>query len=298
MSVLKKVNRCLHLLIRSLLRTEWIISDNIRDSNGKYLKIIYVMDLLVISNLFFIKEPLFQSIQKLIPKECSGKYLFLSETIFQNVFLVGTRFISHLNNVWIWKLETSWLLIFGAVEVTITDGMSGVLYHHSHHDCTIWMEPEAKLDVIHNDVIGERDDVRGKIIETDIIRKDCSVLPIILKLIHGTYLWRYFQISFGRKICEPNCASFPAWKSTPATVWFLSPTMESNADCWAPSVPLFTTIKRTQESSDGLFFTEENTRRVSGNWIFYLYAFRQVFVSSQNLEDSFYTDVIFVQKPA
>merc|ERR1711953_38191 len=30
-----------------------------------------------------------------------------------------------------------------------------------------------------------------------------------------------------------------------------------------PSVPLFTTIKRTQESSDGLFFTEENTRRVS-----------------------------------
>merc|ERR1719259_1070095 len=32
---------------------------------------------------------------------------------------------------------------------------------------------------------------------------------------------------------------------------------------FAPSVPLFTTIKRTQESSDGLFFTEENTRRVS-----------------------------------
>ena len=131
--------------------------------------------------------------------------------------------------------------------------------------------------------------VRGIIIETDIIRKDCSVLPIILKLIYGTYLWRYFQISFGRKICEPNCASFPAWKSTPATVWFLSPTMESNADCWAPSVPLFTTIKRTQESSDGLFFTEENTRRVSGNWFF-----RQVFISS-HLEDAFYTDVIFVQ---
>ena len=79
-------------------------------------------------------------------------------------------------------------MIFGAVEVTITDGMSGVLYHHSHHDCTIWMEPEARLDAIHNDVIGERDDVRGKIIETDIIRKDCSVLPIILKLIYGTYL--------------------------------------------------------------------------------------------------------------
>merc|ERR1712170_49200 len=39
--------------------------------------------------------------------------------------------------------------------------------------------------------------------------------------------------------------------------------MERNADSSAPSVPLFTTIKRTQESSDGLFFTEENTRRVS-----------------------------------
>jgi len=50
------------------------------------------------------------------------------------------------------------------------------------------MEPEARLDVIHNDVIGERNDVRGIIIETDIIRKDCSVLPIILKLIYGTYL--------------------------------------------------------------------------------------------------------------
>ena len=192
MSVLKKVNRCLHLLIRSLLRTEWIISDNIRDSNGKYLKIIYVMDLLVISNLFFIKEPLFQSILKLIPKECSGKYHFFIWNHFSNSFSVGTRFISHLNNAWIWKLVTSWLLIFGAVEVTITDGMSGVLYHHSHHDCTIWMEPEARLDVTHNDVISERDDVRGKIIETDIIRKDCSVLPIILKLMYGICLWRFF----------------------------------------------------------------------------------------------------------
>ena len=73
MNVLKKVNQCLRLLTRSQLRTEWIIFDNIRDSNGKYLKIIYVMDLLVISNLFFIKEPLFQSILQLIPKECSGK---------------------------------------------------------------------------------------------------------------------------------------------------------------------------------------------------------------------------------
>ena len=79
-------------------------------------------------------------------------------------------------------------MIFGAVEVTIIDGMSGGLFLHSHQDCTIWMEPEARLDVIHNGVIGERNDVRGIIIETDIIRKDCSVLPIILKLIYGTYL--------------------------------------------------------------------------------------------------------------
>ena len=83
-------------------------------------------------------------------------------------------------------------MIFGAVEVIIIDGMSGVLYHHSHHDCTIWMGPEAKLDVIHSDVIGDRNDVRGIIIETDIIRKDCSVLPIILKLTYSTYSWIYF----------------------------------------------------------------------------------------------------------
>ena len=31
---------------------------------------------------------------------------------------------------------------------------------------------------------------------------------------------------------------------------------------------------------------------------FYLYVFGKVFVSSQKLEDAFYTDVIFVQKPA
>ena len=151
--------------------------------------------------------------------------------------------------------------------------MSGVLYRHSHHDCTIWMELEVRLGAIRNDVIIWRNDVWGKIIDTEIIRKDCSVLPIILKLIYE--LWNVIQISFGRKICEPNCASFPAWKSTPATVWFLSPTMESNADCWAPSVPLFTTIKRTQESSDGLFFTEENTRRVSGNWNFFAFDHRR-----------------------
>merc|ERR1711970_141848 len=46
------------------------------------------------------------------------------------------------------------------------------------------------------------------------------------------------------------------------------PIFESDFDCLTDkfrtqSVPLFTTIKRIQESSDGPFFTEENTRRVS-----------------------------------
>ena len=176
--------------------------------------------------------------------------------------------------------------------------MSGVLYHHSHHDCTIWMELEARLAAIHSDVIDWKNDVRGIFIDTEIIRKDCSVLPIILKLIYDNYLWTIIQISFGRKICEPNCASFPAWKSTPATVWFLSPTMESNADCWAPSVPLFTTIKRTQESSDGLFFTEENTRRVSGKYNSYTFH-AVVFSISRHQKsmarDSLVKAVIFVE---
>ena len=81
-SVRKKVNQCLHLPTRRQLQTAWIISDNIRDSNGKYLKIIYAMASLGILNLFFTKEPLFQSILTLIRKECSGKHpvIFLEST--------------------------------------------------------------------------------------------------------------------------------------------------------------------------------------------------------------------------
>jgi len=82
--------------------------------------------------------------------------------------------------------------------------------------------------------------------------------------------------------CEPNCATFPAWKSTQVsmsnirididdviiifkvTVSVQSVLMEKQFVFWVQKRELFTTTKKIQENFDGLFFTDVKTRRESG----------------------------------
>merc|ERR1712153_290315 len=66
-----------------------------------------------------------------------------------------------------------------------------------------------------------------------------------------------------RTRCVPNCATFPASRSTPATAVAPSATMVSKSVSCLPRRPPSTTARRTHARCAGLFCTVASTRRVS-----------------------------------
>ena len=74
----------------------------------------------------------------------------------------------------------------------------------------------------------------------------------------------HFPSDRNRTRCVPNCATFPASRSTPATAVAPSATMVSKSVSCLPRRPPSTTARRTHASCAGLFCTVASTRRVSG----------------------------------